>query len=123
MLGNSRTVAEQDRIDAIHERGCVPCWRESILVGRSWLPEPCDIHHVEQDDWSMTYGNCPWHHRAICKGEMNEQVMRGVFGPSMAKEPGQYHERYGSEGDLLALQSELLLKSDEAIMRTVHGTR
>jgi len=115
MLGQARTNAEEKRFAAMHERGCVPCWLEAKLKGRKWIPEPADIHHVDQASsvghHMNTYANCPWHHRGICKNFLTEAQMREVFGPSMAKEPARYRARYGSEVDLLGFQSTLLLQS------------
>lgn len=111
MLGKKPTIKQQKRFDQIHERGCVPCWLEATLQGRKWVPEPCDIHHVNQDSHDDTYGNCPWHHRGVPKFGFNEAVMRTEFGPSMAKQPQSYRARYGSEDDLLVYQAKLLLKS------------
>lgn len=109
------TKSEERRFDAIQERGCVPCYLEASLQGRKWIPEPCDIHHVEQANkcghHRLTYGNCPWHHRGVPKNDLLEDVMRANFGPSMAKEPKKYRARYGSEEDLLVYQANLLLKS------------
>lgn len=119
MLGKSRTKAEQKRIEEIHERGCVPCWLESKLKERRWIPEPCDIHHVAQDDWAQTYGNCPWHHRGIVKPLLTEADMLSNFGPSMAKEPGRYRARYGTEEELLGFQVKLLVISPNEYMRQI----
>ncbi len=92
----------------MQDAGCVPCWLESRLQARKYVPEPPDIHHVEQGDHSRSYSNCPWHHRGICKNSLSESKMRGVFGPSMAKEPARYRARYGREDDLLRYQEKML---------------
>lgn len=110
MLGKSRTLQEQARITAIHERGCVPCWLESQLQNRKYKVEPCDIHHVDQTSHMETYGNCPWHHRGVPKFGFDEFRCRNALGPSMAREPAGYKARYGSEVDLLAYQTAMLLK-------------
>lgn len=106
---------EQRRFLEIQDRGCVPCRIEAELQDRKWIPEPCDIHHVQQanrtGDHLHTYGSCPWHHRGIRKNDLDYLEMQRIFGPSMARNPRRYHERYGDEGYLLAYQNALLLKS------------
>jgi len=119
MLGFRKTISEQRRFDAIQQRGCVPCWLEAKLQGRKWVVEPCDIHHVDQSDEFKTYGNCPWHHRGVCKMGFNQQQMVENFGPSMAKEPGRYRARYGEESDILGFQAALLLKSPKEYLRAI----
>ncbi len=119
MLGRPPNRREQLRLHEIQDRGCVPCWLESKLQGREWFVEPCDIHHVIQNDWSQTYGNCPWHHRGVCKNGLTTTIMNGVFGPSMAYDPLRYRSRYGTEAEMLVFQSRLLLKSADEYMREI----
>lgn len=111
MQGPARTKSEQRRIEAMHERGCVPCWLEAALQGRKWVPEPGDVHHVMQKNHALTYINCPWHHRGVKKNYLSKATMDEIFGPSMALDPARYRARYGTEEDLLGFQSALLLKS------------
>jgi len=115
MRGKNRTNAENKRFDQIQQRGCVPCYLEAKLQSRVWLVEPCDIHHTEGQNHSLTYGNCPWHHRGLRKIGVAEWIMVENFGPSMAKSPKAYRARYGSESDILAIQNKMLLKSVEQL--------
>ncbi len=108
MLGAAATKTQQARFRMMQESGCVPCWLESKLQGRKHVPEPPDIHHVDQDNHARTYSNCPWHHRGIPKTPFSESIMRENFGPSMAKEPARYRMRYGTEEDLLRYQETIL---------------
>lgn len=109
------TKAEERRFINMHDRGCVACWLESDMRNRDYIVEPGDVHHVEQanacGNHLMTYINCPWHHRGVCKLNVSEALMRSAFGPSMAKEPLQYRQRYGDEYTMLDYQATLLLKS------------
>ncbi len=112
MLGTSKTKEQLRRFDAIQERGCVPCWLESRFTGRKHEPEPCDIHHTDgSKNHNDVYGNCPWHHRGVPKGDLRPSDMLPIFGPSMALHPREYRIRYGTENDLLAYQRAMLLKS------------
>lgn len=88
------------------------------MTGRAWVPEPCDIHHTNGgDNHDETYGNCPWHHRGIRKNELDMLEMQIHFGPSLARNPKRYHDRYGSERELLAYQNAMLLQSVEQLQR------
>lgn len=111
MHGKKPTKAEEHRFREIQDRGCVPCFLESLLQERAWVPEPCDIHHTEKQIHFLTYGNCPWHHRGIRKLELDMLEMLKTFGPSMARNPSAYHTRYGTEAEILAIQNRMLLKS------------
>lgn len=109
MRGKNRTKLEQRRFQEIQERGCVPCYLESIRRHREWQPEPCDIHHTAGGNNHLaTYGNCPWHHRGIVKNDWPWKVMQDLFGPSMARSPREYRLRYGTEEYLVQLQNQLL---------------
>ncbi len=123
MMGPYRTRADNYRFHEIQDRGCVPCFLEARITGREWVPQPCDMHHVIQDDHQMTYGNCPWHHRGVAHSWSNSWEMKLNFGPSMAIEPKKYRERYGSEAELLALQNKMLLQSVPSLMRVADGSR
>lgn len=92
----------------MQQAGCVPCFLEAKLQGREYVPEPPDIHHVDQDNPDATYANCPWHHRGIRKNELDYLEMQRHFGPSMARNPARYRERYGSEDELLACQTVMI---------------
>lgn len=117
MLGKSRTKAQKARFEAIQERGCVPCYLEACLQQRQWVPEPCDIHHVNGQNHDDTYGNCPWHHRGVRKNDLDMLEMQNNFGPSLARNPARYRARYGTDDDLLAIQANMLLKSVQQLSR------
>lgn len=123
MQGPYRKQKDNYRFIEIQERGCVPCFLEARLQGREWVPQPCDMHHVNQSDHQQTYGNCPWHHRGVPHSWSNSWEMKQYFGPSMAIEPKKYRQRYGSEVELLALQNKMLLQSVTSLMRIADGSR
>ena len=115
MLGKNKTKADRRRFLDIQDRGCVPCYLESRLQNRKWIPEPCDIHHTEGQNQAKTYGNCPWHHRGVRKMDLDMLEMQRIFGPSLARNPERYRARYGSESDILAIQNVMLVKSVEEL--------
>lgn len=126
MLNHKRpTRDEKTRFDAMQERGCVPCWLEAKLQGRRYVPEPGDVHHVEQANavghHLSTYLACPWHHRGVRKNDLPTGRMLEIFGPSMALHPKSYRARYGAESDLLEYQRSMLLKSVAHLTGGRHG--
>ena len=55
----------------------------------------------------MTYCNCKWHHVGddtnwICEG--SEQAMVKLVGPSLKLHSEKYHDRYGTELELVERQ-------------------
>lgn len=93
------TRADKERWSRIVELGCVAC----ILDGN--LGVPPDIHHIlsggRRIGHRATVGLCPWHHRGV--GEYTE-----THGPSLARNPKLFEERYGTGPELLEMQNELL---------------
>ena len=97
----------------IVELGCVACQSEHP----EWL-HPLEVHHL--NDCGRNRGHefticlCGWHHEGRPPGQFNSRQAAEMFGPSLkhAREDGQtFHERYGSDDNLLAFQ-ELLLKEN-----------
>jgi len=108
MLGKSRNKKQKRRFELMQEAGCVPCWLESRLQGRDYIPEPPDIHHTDGQNHDLTYANCPWHHRGVRKNELDYLEMQVNFGPSLARNPERYRSRYGTESQILAFQEAML---------------
>jgi hypothetical protein len=111
MVGKAKahTKADQRRFDQIQQIGCVPC----LLRGLGHNPP--DIHHIidggRRRGHSFTYGNCPYHHRGIVPFGHDEKKVKEIMGPSLAKNPKEYHEVFGSEEYLLEVQNMLIEKA------------
>lgn len=119
MQGKSKTKAELRRFDEIQQRGCVCCYLEAQLVGRRYIVEPCDIHHVNQSarvgHHFDTVGLCPWHHRDVCKNDAPVSEMLYLFGPNMVRHRAEWVSRYGGNEKLLEVQAELLAKEPHTL--------
>ena len=102
--GPAPTKAEQVRMDLIPECGCLACWQ--ILLRKI----VCEVHHLTVGGkhgaprlgHAFTIGLCDWHHRGVGSG------LRAEFGPSYAREPFAFRERFGRDDRLLVLQAERL---------------
>jgi len=92
----------------IVELGCVACRSEHP----EWL-HPLDVHHLNEcgrnRGHAFTVCLCRWHHEAQPPGQFNSRQATERFGPSLKIDGRAFHERYGSDDDLLAFQ-EFLLK-------------
>lgn len=77
------------------EVGCVACLQDGNLV------TPCDAHHLldtgrrRGDEYTIAL--CAWHHRGVDPRPGQELT------PSLAREPAQFHLRYGSDDHLYVI--------------------
>ena len=105
--------ADSARIVAAKEGQCVAC-----LVWARTAPHPfyvtegCDYHHLKSGNIRRghRYGIalCYWHHRAGLDFGSIAPEMRAHYGPSLMDGSRLFHETYGSDDELLAIQDELL---------------
>ncbi|HEY6019910.1 MAG TPA: Ref family recombination enhancement nuclease [Candidatus Paceibacterota bacterium] len=100
------TKAEQMRFEAIKIVGCIPCWLNGVSFN------PCAIHHVVKGRKRLghrhTYGNCDWHHQGYPLNGKTTKESEEIAGPSLARSPRAYHERFGSEEELVTLCDEMI---------------
>lgn len=110
------TAAQQRRFDRIKDpdpmtgAGCVV----AHILGIGWLP--AGIHHFcigghhgqKRRGHDYTIGLNDWSHQGyVLPGWTKEQCER-VLGPSFAKTPNEFRERFGTDDELLAIQNEVL---------------
>ena len=97
------TKAQEARFHAIHEIGCIACRK----MHRGWVP--CHVHHLtiggkhgqKRRGHDYTIGLCPWHHVGVL-GDASKD------GPSYAKQPRAFRERYGDDDVLLEQQNSAI---------------
>lgn len=99
------TAAQRARFDAIRDSGCIAC----RMLGLPWMP--CHVHHLtvggrhgqKRRGHDYTIGLCPYHH-------VGEDAHRWALelGPSYAREPRAFRERFGDDEALLAYQERLI---------------
>ena len=86
--------------------GCLP----SLL--RGFPNGHCTIQHVVDGRRRLghmfTYGASQWHHQGFTRDHMTQAEMTEHFGPSLALNPRQYHDEFGSEQQLVALQNRVI---------------
>ena len=106
------TRAEAERITRVKECGCLACLQEGL--GSDYA----EAHHLNIGDkhgapnrgHAFVVGLCSWHHRGVPPDGRTANYARQAYGPSLAKEPRAFRERYGS-GDALLLKQERVLKA------------
>lgn len=111
MVGKTKapTKSEHRRMRLLKtEVGCVACRLEGLGY------EPPDIHHLlsggRRIGHSATVPLCPWHHR----GQAPERP-----GPSLARSPGEFKAKYGTDAELLDLANSMLKVVESRIVGAV----
>lgn len=102
-----------DRFVLFRELGCVACIVEGELRGESRYQTPADVHHeVNGYRTGRTIPLCPWHHRGVptygYNGSASDDTMIAIVGPSLAKHPALFRERYGDFDELHERTEDLL---------------
>lgn len=114
-----RSTKKPDAIEAYYierckEGLCVACWVRSKQPDRPWQFFPvtgCDFHHFKSGNVRRGHlfgvGLCGWHHRSLLHFGCTNNEMRETFGPSLMDGSRLFHDFYGSDDELLAVQHEL----------------
>jgi len=98
----SPTKAERAHLAAVKAMPCIAC-------GLDWSIE---VHHTlsgnRRRGHMYVLPLCPWCHRGEPYDDMTAKDMEAVIGPSLARSSRRFHERYGSDDELLAQVNALL---------------
>lgn len=106
----SPTSAQRRRHDAIREFGCIVA--HMLGMGRV----PCEIHHLtiggkhgsKRRGHDHVVGLNPWSHRGEPFGGRTASQCQAMFGPSYARQPRAFRERFGRDDELERVQAEVL---------------
>jgi hypothetical protein len=94
---------------------------EDKLRGETRLTgTPPDVHHETQGyrtGHNRTAFCCPYHHRGIVPAGESIQSMFDVMGPSLAIQPQQFRDRYGSDAYLIAVCDSEIEKREAQVVR------
>lgn len=117
------TEEDWDRMGTIKRLGCLACWLNLGLTLAEMIREAantslrgrplCEAHHLKDGNQrrghQFTIGLCPWHHDARPPtGTFSKKAAERELGPSLQMDARAFHERYGSDDELLAIQNLLL---------------
>lgn len=117
-MAKRRNISPSDRARMIELQsiGCIPC----LMDGRRQVP-PDTHHHTDARGrlgHKISTAECPWHHRGLSNGFNDAAQAKRFMGPSRAKDPIEFEQRYGTDEQLLARQEREL----EALRsRTIGG--
>lgn len=111
------TKDELARVMAAKEGPCIPCY---VWAHAGNMPET-DICRCNEYDHSKSgnlrrghdkgFASCQWHHRRVPASGWNHAHMRAHFGPSLMDGSRLFHDTYGDDDTLIALQNKLLEES------------
>lgn len=110
------TIAQQQRMDAIKEIGCIVAYALGLSFGEN--PVPAEVHHLtvggkhgqKRRGHDFTIGLNPWSHRGEPFNGMSAETCEKLFGPSYAKQPRRFRQEVGNDDYLLDLQNTLIEK-------------
>lgn len=108
------TIAQQNRMDAITEIGCIVA--HSLGINWGDMPIPAEVHHLtvggkhgaRRRGHDFTIGLNPWSHRGEPFGGMSAARCEELFGPSYARQPRKFRQDVGTDDYLLDLQNTLI---------------
>ena len=96
------------RFQIIYETGCIV----TRLIGLGYNSP--DIHHIllggKRISHQHTIGLSPYHHRGIISTGFTKEQMYDRLGPSMALNPKEFEERFGTQEYLLDVQNKIINK-------------
>jgi hypothetical protein len=103
------TKEEAARIVAAKEGPCMACEVWFGLHGARCDYEGCDYNHCKSGNIRrghlFGYALCAHHHRAVPIDGVKPSVMRVMYGPSMMDGSRLFHETYGDDFTLIAMQT------------------
>ncbi|KIJ00529.1 hypothetical protein ST27_10255 [Xanthomonas phaseoli pv. phaseoli] len=106
------TAAEVARFELAKEGPCMAC---VVRLAAGLLPQQqvvvgCDYNHCKSGNRRrghlLGYALCVWHHRKHPMQRMTTSGTRDRYGPSLMDGSALFHETYGSDDELIALQTE-----------------
>lgn len=108
------TKAEAARIVEAKFGKCIPClvWARMGRMPLDHVVEGCDYDHKKSGNvrrgHAFGYGACAWHHRRVPGEGWSHRQMADHFGPSLLDGSRLFRDTYGTDDELIAVQTELL---------------
>lgn len=103
MVGKSTPITKADRahFERLKARACVCCRIEGFLQ-----PNRTTAHHLlsggRRRGHQQSIPLCEWHHSAVRIPGRSSDDMTTLYGPSLANGSKVFHERYGTDDELLS---------------------
>lgn len=110
----SPTKKQIRRFQMAQSVGCI-C---SHIMGLGY--NDCEIHHILSGGRRISHDHTicmsAWHHRGIVPSGFTEKEVKEVMGPSMAKNPKEFEEVFGTQMELLEFQNEAIKIVEESFV-------
>lgn len=116
--GNRKPTADQaTRMhDAKWEGYCIPClvWARAGNMPMDHVAKVCQYDHSKSGNirrgHDKGFASCLWHHQGRLEQpeRWTHSRMRAHFGPSLMDGSRLFHDTYGSDDELIALQTDIL---------------
>lgn len=110
MVGRTRPILKADRVrfEQLKQMPCIAC----EVMDAMFPCGPTEVHHLlsggRRIGHQATLPLGRWHHRRVPWGSASIADMRMTFGPSLADGSKPFHERFGSDEELLQMVNEKL---------------
>lgn len=108
------TKAEAARIVESKFGPCIPClvWALAGCMPIEHVQIGGDYNHAKSGNIRRGHGagfcGCGWHHRQVVPSGWTHEAMRTHYGPSLIDGSRVFHATYGSDDELIDLQSRVL---------------
>lgn len=108
------TAAESERVEAAKTTACIPClvWARLGRMPMEHVATCVGYDHSKSGNirrgHDKGFGSCNWHHQRLLPTGWTFAGMTEHFGPSLMDGSRLFHDTYGSDDELIALQDELL---------------
>lgn len=108
------TPTEAARVVEAKTTACIPClvWARMGRMPMAHVATCCGYDHSKSGNirrgHDKGFGSCNWHHQALVDDGWTHAAMREHFGPSLMDGSRLFHDTYGSDDELIALQDEIL---------------
>jgi len=101
---------DRERLAKLHSLPCAAC----VIDGNQAVCGKTEAHHFKSGNKRIGHQSTialgQWHHQGIPLDGYTHGQMELIFGPSLARSPKSFRERYGTDGELLERTNDLLEK-------------
>lgn len=114
------TPAESARVEAAKTTLCIPClvWARAGRMPMEHVATCSGYDHKKSGNirrgHAFGFASCDWHHQRIKPDGWTFAAMTKHFGPSLMDGSRLFANTYGSDDELIALQTEILHGSKAA---------
>lgn len=108
------TTAESERVIAAKTLKCIPClvWARRGNMPFEHVATCCGYDHKKSGNirrgHALGFGSCDWHHQGLVGDGWTHKRMREHFGPSLMDGSALFARTYGTDNELIELQTQLL---------------